>query len=137
MAHPDMIPHEALIWAKDDHELRSLKRISAYLIPGDCMRSERNGEEITFRDPQLCGLRAEFHNGILPRVIGASEEEGRTGERKGEYSHFDIDGPDGELVDDVCIDEYSAVRVNFHCNKIRIRGLIKSIFSSVQTMGKR
>lgn len=117
--HPDMIPHEALVWAKDTNELQNLKRISAYIIPGDHRQIERNGAEITWRNPQLCGLRAEFHNGGPPRTIGASDDEGRTGERKGNYEHFEIDGPGGEFVNEVFIDGYSALRVSLLCCKVR------------------
>ncbi|KAJ7280411.1 hypothetical protein C8J57DRAFT_1712361 [Mycena rebaudengoi] len=110
--HEDIVPTDALIWAADAHELRSVSRISAYQPDGD---------------RHVGALRVEFtpESGIKARVVG--EESGRRlmprmdfnptwdgSARDGSWVPFEIDGQGGEKVvgvDVVHDEDIKAVRL--------------------------
>jgi hypothetical protein len=109
----DMVPHEALIWGKDSDELKSLTRLSGYVVRDKADHSWRSICD-------LCGVRAEFAN-AEPRGVGIGTEEDGSKWREDRTVHFDIDGPGGEYVDAIyhaIHEDPVAVRVSLaHCPK--------------------
>jgi hypothetical protein len=111
--HEDIVPTDALIWAADAHELRSVSRISAYQPDGD---------------HHIGALRVEFtpESGIEARVVG--EESGRRlmpqvdfnpnwdgSATDGSWVPFEVDGQGGEKVVGVDVihdEDIKAVRVS-------------------------
>jgi hypothetical protein len=99
----NMVPHEALIWAKDVHELERLTRLSGYTVSGKTLSD--SSDSMPALSAYLLGLRAYYtaeQEGITPkRTVGA------LGDKKEEAEdasvHFDIDGAGGELVSEVFV----------------------------------
>ncbi|KAJ7204568.1 hypothetical protein C8J57DRAFT_1485377 [Mycena rebaudengoi] len=116
--HEDIVPTDALIWAADAYELRSVSRISAYQPDGD---------------HHIGALRVEFtpESGIEARVMG--EESGRRlmprmdfnptwddSATDGSWVPFEVDGQGGERVlgvDVIHDEDIKAVRL--HTNRGR------------------
>ncbi|KAF9891589.1 hypothetical protein FE257_003600 [Aspergillus nanangensis] len=90
---PELVPMEALVWAKEPQELSKLQRISAYIqgdSPSDDMH--RTGNE---RTVIVAGLRVEFIRRYWEprRYIGDDSDWTEDMMR-----HFDINGPAGEYI---------------------------------------
>ena len=118
--HRDVVPLQALVWARDKTELRSLKCLSGY--------------QLGFEEDEysLCGIVAEFtsQSSQKRRTIGrtqegnyqASSNKHATGFKRGEMGdfatmhtdsdisplqnitlHFDIDGAGGEIITEILV----------------------------------
>lgn len=88
--HNDLICHGALIWAKDVGELRSLRRLTGYVVSGGEADSQ-----------YLCGLNVEYEPtaDLASRVVGLEKTGAGPGLKPpGVFEPFDIDGPGGEVV---------------------------------------
>jgi len=98
--HPEMVPHEAIIWAKDRQELRNLKRLSGYVVIGGTLSGSQNGVPYTRPYHDLCGIRAEFspEYNAERRVIGIQKERDGSDWFEENCVHFDIDGQGGEQI---------------------------------------
>lgn len=110
--HDDLVPHQALLWAKDRRELRSLKRLSGYIIVGGNLSGSENG--VQFRRPvhDLCGIKAEFspEYNAGQRLIGIQKEEDGSEWAENHCSHFAIDGMGGEFVDEISFAMHQALK---------------------------
>ncbi|KAH8812945.1 hypothetical protein F5884DRAFT_786754 [Xylogone sp. PMI_703] len=102
----DIVPHEALIWAKDKSDLQSLVSLTGYVIEGGTISSfGPNGQNETRPIHDLCGIRADFasnHDG-QQRVIGIRKEPDGTDWQNDHCVNFDINGKDGEIVTEVSV----------------------------------
>lgn len=95
----EFVPHEAFVWAKDDAELKQVKRISAFII--EDTRSGDPGKK------SILGFRVEYQRRWWepmryvgrPRVTDAEDHVQNWHEEN--MHHFDIDGLDGERVTEV------------------------------------
>jgi hypothetical protein len=110
----DIIPHDVLLWAKEESELKRLVRISA-LVTKDGIVTDASGSEIHHVHSVL-GLRAEYeerywepkrsicskwrHGQSEPGSGGSGEPESQKWPEEN-LVHFDIDGPGGEIVTEI------------------------------------
>lgn len=95
--HRDLIPHQALIWARDERDLRSLRRVSGYIVAGSTYCDEIYMDDV-------CGVTAEYtpKSALMRRMVGitkTSPGSEMTFERP--WRHFEIDGPGGEIITEV------------------------------------
>ncbi|KUI67408.1 hypothetical protein VM1G_03131 [Cytospora mali] len=99
----DVVAHEALIWARDQHDLRSLKRLSGYILFGDTTSSlDARGDGIDI--PDICGMTAEYspESGLTRRMVGVEKNcPGPDLASEETWENFEIDGPGGEFVTEV------------------------------------
>ncbi|KAF2119682.1 hypothetical protein BDV96DRAFT_642695 [Lophiotrema nucula] len=124
----DMLPHHTLHWAHDESQLRSLKRLCAYVIVGGTVSTtDHHGKWITRSVHDILAFRAEYHepeNSEAKRLVNTligypPKQRGEDGSITGNQSfqeenwmQFDIDGPGGERVTEVQVAQHSkAVRL--------------------------
>lgn len=110
-----LIPHGALIWAKDVREHRALRRLTGCVVSG-----EKEAK------PCLSGIIAEYEptKGPARRVVGVEKTGGAGPDVKPTelIESFEIDGPGGEVVTELEIprDIYKvytrALKVCFTCS---------------------
>jgi hypothetical protein len=115
------LPHKALIWARDADELMQVKRISV-------IREVRNGGGTrTDGTPDvkrhIIGMRVDFQEDYHepPRMIGSSRlTDNKADTDWPEYitSHFEIDGPGGEAILHVLLDEKKSLLIHTTRNRI-------------------
>lgn len=102
--HRDLLPHEALIWARNSEDLHGLKRLSGYVVAGcPILVSNHNGFQERHVD-DLCGIMAEYapSTKLMRRRIGINKNEpGSDLKTPDPWVHFDIDGPGGEMVTEI------------------------------------
>lgn len=112
--HDDLVPYEALIWATDENELRTLTRLSGHVTEGGRITSIF-GESRPIHD--LCGIRAQFGamNDTPQHTIGIQKEEDGSDWKEKSSSHFDIDGPGGEYVNEISFSLHEAMKVTVPC----------------------
>ncbi|KAF2119207.1 hypothetical protein BDV96DRAFT_567199 [Lophiotrema nucula] len=136
----EMLPHHALIWAHEASEYRFLRRISVFQPIGGYVSggSKHDGSDWEAPYPDIVGLRAEYvpDYPCPPRTIGTGgplpiQRPGWSQHRpdmnpdpKGQswfeqcMTHFDIDGPGGEIVTEVHVaDEAKAVTIRTNCGR--------------------
>jgi hypothetical protein len=58
--HDEVVPYQALIWAKNQRELRNLKRLSRYVAIGGNLSGWEDGQKFERPIHDLCGIRADF-----------------------------------------------------------------------------
>ncbi|RFU26663.1 hypothetical protein B7463_g9679, partial [Scytalidium lignicola] len=107
----EIVPHEALIWAKDQHELRSLVRLTGYVIIGGTLSGwDANHQSQTRPIHDLCGIRADFTNNHHEqrRIIGIRKESDGSDWLEEHCVNFDIDGAGGEVVTEISIAQHEA-----------------------------
>lgn len=96
--HRDLIPHQALIWARDQQDLRSLRRVSGFVV----VTGARLGGETPTQD--VCGVSAEYDpkSALMRRMIGITKSSpGAELKFEDPWRHFEIDGPGGEVITEV------------------------------------
>lgn len=117
----DMIPQQALVWATDPSELKLLKRISSFWAVDGLLNDGGKG----IPDPDVVGLRVEYVKDVAwggrTRHIGSGEPtpshdtsnnhslescqlpgiQGSGPWHPSYMTHFDIDGPGGEVINEV------------------------------------
>ncbi|KAL1632887.1 hypothetical protein SLS58_011280 [Diplodia intermedia] len=106
----DMVPCEALLWAKDLNELRQITRLSANVIVGGTVSGTgEDGKWYTRNYHVLCGASVQYtpEYGQPERFVGLNAQDaGGVDVDKGDQTprtmvDFDIDGPGGEEVTSV------------------------------------
>lgn len=101
--HRDLVPHQALIWARDQRDLRSLQRVSAANIVVDgTFSTPQAGGEIHIDD--VCGVTADYtpESALMRRMVGVTKiSPGSEMTFEGPCQHFEIDGPGGEIITEV------------------------------------
>jgi hypothetical protein len=130
----DVLPHEVLLWAKQESELKRLTRISALVIEAGTATSFDATGERSRPIHAVLGLRAEYEerywepkrtigSGRIPepedtKVDGAGSTEAKENEtEKPDWPdehlvHFDIDGPGGEIITEIHVaDEAKAIKL--------------------------
>lgn len=101
VVHPDLIAHEALIWAGDERDLRSLTRLSGFVVLGGTRLVLSRG---MYGVHDVCGVNAEYtpESALMWRRIGINKNSpGSDMENEDPWMHFDIDGPGGEIVTEI------------------------------------
>lgn len=99
----DIIHHEALIWANDTTELRSLVRLTGYVIIGGTLSGSTGTRPIH----DFCGIKAEFA-GNQHRTIGIRTEPDGNDWQPGHCVSFNIDGNGGEVVTEISVAMHEA-----------------------------
>lgn len=102
------VPYEALIWASNEIELRTLTRLSGHVTIGEKIQDIFQDRPIHV----LCGIRAQFGD-TKRRTIGIQEESDGSDWKEESSSHFEIDGPGGEYVNEILFssDNLKAIKV--------------------------
>jgi hypothetical protein len=121
----EILPHYALVWAKDVAELKQIRRISAFVL-NDGTPDKLSGGHEERVNYGIHGIRVEFQDeyaeprtigcGSLPPGFNRDEDSVQvdTAEWDDSYlQHFDIDGPGGEYITSIHIAE--------DCKAIRLR----------------
>lgn len=113
----DLVQHEALIWAKDKNELRSLVRLTGYVAFGGLATASSLPDVPMYN---LCGIRAEFTDNRR-RMIGKLIESDANDWPREYCVDFDIDGAGGEVVTEILTNMYSGrpVAMNVRTNRDR------------------
>ncbi|KAL0256786.1 hypothetical protein SLS55_009183 [Diplodia seriata] len=106
----DMVPCEALLWAKDLNELRQITRLSGNVIVGGTVSGTgEDGKRYTRNYHVLCGASVQYtpKYGQPERSVGVTAQDADGVDvDKGDQTRrtmvdFDIDGPGGEEVTSV------------------------------------
>jgi hypothetical protein len=136
----DILPHEVLLWAKEESELRRLTRISAFVVEDGCITGFDPAGDTERPIHAVLGIRAEYGKQYCEsaRTIGsgrapktASCAADASGSAKLEETdvvvqdwdekylvHFDIDGPGGEIITEIHVsNDGKAIRL--HTNRDR------------------
>lgn len=101
--HSDLVVHQALLWAKDKQELRSLRRLTGYVVVGGNVMGMEDGVHYERPVHDLCGIRADFVPGYTARrrLIGIEKESDESDWSEQHCVHFDVDGQGGEFVNEI------------------------------------
>lgn len=121
----EILPHHALVWAKDIAELKQVRKISAFVLNDGTVNKSSSGDKgrviygihglrVTYQDgyakPRTIGC------GILPPGYNGEENSLQTGPAEWDNAylqHFDIDGPGGEYI--------SSIHIAEDCKAIKLR----------------
>lgn len=138
----EVLPLEALIWAKNAEDLRTIKRISAYVTEGGTISGTGDdGQSFSRIYHDVCGARFEYVPDCKQpkRFVGIGKEvwDDDTGGdwEEDNMVHFEIDGPGGEVVTRVEV----AMHENPKAMKVRAIGssalvvaaeLLKQLFTN-------
>ncbi|ROW17103.1 hypothetical protein VPNG_01391 [Cytospora leucostoma] len=102
--HGDLVPHEALIWARDGDDLRRLRRLSSYVVVENNRSTPASGGVNEGDILDVCGVNAEYtpESALMRRMVGINKSSrGSDMTSEDPWMHFTIDGPGGEIVTEV------------------------------------
>ncbi|CAG8971849.1 hypothetical protein HYALB_00001960 [Hymenoscyphus albidus] len=102
----NFVQYEPLIWGASEQGLRSLTSLCGYVPTGGRARVPAAPFPSGVRSiNELCGISAQFGggHGIAQRVIGLQKESDGGVWREENSSHFEIDGPGGEYLNEISV----------------------------------